>query len=155
MARNELLSSICDAVKIDPATAVQVFAHAGRPVGLSTVMALMSSEEQDGYIPCSDPVLGFFLDGLIIHLRGPREGQSLPADAPTASLTNNAILKKLRIALDLKEDTLVGILGLAGVTISSHELTALFRKPGHKHYKGCNDKLLRDFIRGLAMRQKA
>jgi uncharacterized protein YehS (DUF1456 family) len=155
MARNELLRSICDAVKIDHATVVKVFGHAGRPVGLSTVTALTSSEEQDGYIPCSDPVLGFFLDGLIIHLRGPREGQPLPADTPTASLSNNAILKKLRIALDLKEDDLVGILGLAGVVVSSHELTALFRKPGHKHYKECNDKLLRDFLRGLALRQRA
>ena len=149
MARNELLRSICDAVKMDHATAVQVFGHAGRSVGLSTVTALMSSEEQDGYIPCSDPVLGFFLDGLIIHLRGPRAGQSLPADTPTAALTNNAILKKLRIALDLKEDGLIAIFTAAGLSVSKHDLTALFRKPGHKHYKECNNRLLADFLKGL------
>jgi uncharacterized protein YehS (DUF1456 family) len=155
MARNELLRSICDALKIDDATTIELFGHVGRPVGLSTVTALKMSEDQDDYIPCSDPVMGFFLDGLIIHSRGRREGQLSPADKPPAALTNNAILKKLRIALDLKEDDLIGILKLAGVAISSHELTALFRKPGHKHYKECNDTFLRDFVRGIALRQKA
>jgi uncharacterized protein YehS (DUF1456 family) len=154
MARNELLRSMCDALKIGDATAIEVFGHAGRPVGLSTVTSLKMSEDQDDYIPCSDPVLGFFLDGLIIHFRGRREGQPPPADKPSAALTNNAILKKLRIALDLKEDEMIGILKLAGVAISSHELTALFRKQGHKHYKVCNDTFLRDFIRGIALRQK-
>ena len=154
MARNELLRSLCDALKIDDAATIEVFGHAGRPVGLSTVTALKKTEDQEGYIPCSDPVLAFFLDGLIIHFRGRREGQPPPADKPPAALTNNAILKKLRIALDLKEDDMIGILKLAGFGISSHELTALFRKPGHKHYKESDDTFLRDFIRGIARRKK-
>jgi uncharacterized protein YehS (DUF1456 family) len=154
MARNDLLRSIRDALNIDDATMIQIFSHAGRPVGQSTIIALMKTEDQDDYIPCSDPVLGLFLDGLIIHKRGRQDGQSTPAEKPVPLLTHNAVLKKLRIALDLKEDDLIGILKLAGVVISKHELTALFRKQGHKHYKECNDRFLGDFIKGLALRHK-
>jgi len=155
MARNDLLRSIRDALNIDDATMIQIFGHAGRNVGRSTVVALTNSEERDEYIPCSDPVLGFFLDGLIIHRRGRQEGAPLSAEKPVATLTNNAILKKLRIALDLKEDDLVGILKLAGIVVSTHELTALFRKQGHKHYKECSGQMLLGFLKGLALYCKA
>ena len=152
MANNEVLRSIKDALKMDDATMITAFKLAEREVGQSTIAALLKTEEEDGYIPCSDPILGFFLDGLIIHKRGQQEGKPVPSEKPAAALTNNAILKKLRIALDLKEDDLVGIFKLAGVSMSKHELTALFRKQGHKHYKECNDQALKDFIKGLALR---
>jgi uncharacterized protein YehS (DUF1456 family) len=154
MARNDVLSTVRDALNLDDATMIQIFSYAGRTVGQSTISAMLKTEEQDGYSPCNDPVLGFFLDGLIIHNRGQQEGKPPSAEKPVAVLANNAILKKLRIALDLKEDDLVGILKLAGVTISIHELTALFRKQGHKHYKECSDRFLNDFLKGLALRQQ-
>ena len=152
MARNETLCSIRDALHLDEESMQQIFRQAGREVGRSTITALLKTEEQDEYIPCSDPILGFFLDGLIIHKRGLPDGQPAPVPRPAAALSNNAILKKLRIALDLKEDDLTGILKLAGLTLSKHELTALFRKQGHKHYKECSNQLLRDFLKGLALR---
>jgi uncharacterized protein YehS (DUF1456 family) len=155
MAKNDLLRSIRDALNIDDATMIQIFSHAGRTVGQSTITALLKTEDQDDYIPCSDPVLGFFLDGLNIHNRDRQEGKPVSAVKPVATLTNNAILKKLRIALDLKEDDLVEMLKLAGLMVSKHELTALFRKQGHKHYKECSDKFLRDFLKGLALRQRS
>jgi uncharacterized protein YehS (DUF1456 family) len=154
MSNNFLLRSIRDSLNIDDATMIQIFKQAGREVGQSTISALLKTEEQDGYIPCSNPIMAFFLDGLIIHNRGQQEGKPAPSGKPVATLTNNAILKKLRIALDLKEDDLVGILKLAGITISIHELTALFRKQGHKHYKECSDQFLMDFLKGIALRTK-
>ena len=155
MAKNDLLCSIRDALHIDDATMIRIFSHAGRTVGQSTVAALMMTEDQDGYIPCSDPVLGFFLDGLIIHNRGQQEGKPSPAERPVPVLTHNAVLKKLRIALDLKEDDLVRVFHLAGIAVSKHELTALFRKQGHKHYKECSSQMLGAFLKGLALRSKA
>ncbi|MBC8018805.1 MAG: DUF1456 family protein [Verrucomicrobia bacterium] len=154
MANNDLLRRIRDALNIDDATMIQIFKQAGREVGQSTITAFLKTEEQDDYIPCSDPVFGVFLNGLIIHKRGQQDGAPAPAEKPVAALTNNAILKKLRIALDLKEDDLIGILKLAGVAMTKHELTALFRKQGHKHYKECNNQLLRDFLKGLAIHYK-
>ena len=155
MANNELLRSIRDALELDAATMIQIFKEAGREVGESAVAAFVKTEDEDGYIPCSNPIMGFFLDGLIIHNRGKREGNPAPAEKPLAELSNNTILKKLRIALDLKEEDLIGIFGCAGITITKHELTALFRKPGHKHYKECTSQILSSFIKGVALRRKA
>lgn len=154
MANNELLHSIRDALALDTATMIRIFKAAGREVGASAIDAFLKREDEDDYIPCSNPIMGFFLDGLIVHNRGHREGSPTPAQ-PLAELGNNTILKKLRIALDLKEEDLIGIFGLAGIVMTKHELTALFRKPGHKHYKECSDQLLRGFIRGVALRPKA
>jgi uncharacterized protein YehS (DUF1456 family) len=64
-------------------------------------------------------------------------------------LTNNDILKKLRVALELKDDDIVGILKLAEFDVTKSELTALFRKPDHPNYKECGDQLLRNFLNGL------
>ena len=155
MANNELLRSIRDALELDAATMIQIFKAAGREVGESAIAAFLKTADEDDYIPCSNPIMGFFLDGLIIYNRGQQEGSPTPAEKPLTELSNNAILKKLRIALDLKEDDLVRIFRLAGIVITKHELTALFRKPGHKHYKACTDQLLRSFIKGVALRPKA
>jgi len=150
MANNDILRSIRDALTIDDATMIQIFKHAGREIGQSTISALLASEDEGGYIPCSDPVLGFFLDGLIIHKRGKQEGAPLPATQPVTRLTRNAIVKKLRIALDLKEDDLVSILHAAHIEISKNDLSALFRKEGNKHYKECSEQIFRGFLKGLA-----
>ncbi|MBL0224143.1 MAG: DUF1456 family protein [Geobacteraceae bacterium] len=155
MANNELLRSIRDALELDTATMLRIFRDAGREVGESAIAAFLKNEDEDGYIPCSNPIMGFFLDGLIIHNRGRQEGNTVPAEKPLAELGSNAVLKKLRIALDLKEDDLIEIFSHAGIVLTKHELTALFRKPGHKHYKPCTDKLLSGFIRGVALRRKA
>lgn len=152
MANNDILRSIRDALTIDDAAMLQIFRHAGREMGQSTISALLKTEDEDGYIPCSDPILGFFLDGLIIHKRGRQDGATASAAQPTATLTKNAIVKKLRIALDLKEDDLVSILKSGRVEISKNDLGALFRKEGNKHYKECSDQVFRGFLKGLALR---
>lgn len=151
MAKNVLLRSICGALNLDDAALVQIFRNAGRDVAPSTITAFQKTEKEDGYIPCSDPILGFFLDGLIIHLRGRQEGQPVSAEAPVALLTHNAVLKKLRIALDLKEEGLMDILKRGGITASKNDLTGYFRKPGHKHYKECSEEYLMGFIKGVAL----
>lgn len=155
MANNELLRNIRDALELDTVAMIRIFKAAGREVGESTIAAFLKSEDEDGYIPCSNPVMVFFLDGLIVHTRGQREGSPAPAGKPPAELDNNTVLKKLRIALDLREDDLIGLFALAGTAMTKNELTALFRKPGHKHYKPCSDQLLGRFIAGVALRRKA
>lgn len=64
-------------------------------------------------------------------------------------LTNNDILKKIRVALELKDEDIVHILKLAEFEVSKTELNALFRKPDHPNYKECGDQLLRNFLNGL------
>ena len=155
MDNNELLRMIRDALTIDDAAMIRIFKESGRDVGQSTIDALLKMVDEDGFIPCSDPIMGFFLDGLIIHKRGRQEAAPAPAAQPPAPLTNNAVVKKLRIALDLKEDDVISILATARIQISKNDLGALFRKVGNKHYKECNDQLLKGFMEGLAIRNKA
>lgn len=93
-----------------------------------------------------DSVLAAFLNGFIVARRGRRDG---PQRAPETVLGNNLILVKLRIALDLQADELHSLIGSDDVHLSRHELSALFRKPGHKHYRECTDELLESFLDGM------
>ena len=69
-------------------------------------------------------------------------------------MKNNDILKKLRIALNLKDTDIIEILKLADFEISKTELSALFRKEDHKNYKECGDQILRRFLNGLIVRNR-
>ena len=37
-----------------------------------------------------------------------------------------------------------------GVEVSNSELSAVMRREGHRNYKPCGDRYLRNFLRGLA-----
>ena len=69
-------------------------------------------------------------------------------------MTNNDILKKIRVALNLKDTDIIDILRLADFEITKTELSALFRKEGHKNYKECGDQILRRFLNGLIIRNR-
>ena len=64
-------------------------------------------------------------------------------------LTNNDILKKLRVALKLKDDDIIEILKLSDFRISKSELGAFFRAEDSPKYKQLQDQILRNFLNGL------
>jgi uncharacterized protein YehS (DUF1456 family) len=64
-------------------------------------------------------------------------------------MTNNDILKKLRVALELKDDDIIEILKLSDFAVTKSELGAIFRKEDHPNYMPCGDQLLRNFLNGL------
>lgn len=66
-------------------------------------------------------------------------------------MTNNDILKKLRVALSLRDDEIIAILKLVDFNISRSELSAFFRKEGHPNYRECGDQVLRNFLNGLVL----
>lgn len=65
------------------------------------------------------------------------------------ALTNNDIMKKLRVALQLRDDDIIHILSLADYQITKSELGAIFRNEEHEKYMPCGDQLLRNFLNGL------
>ncbi len=69
--------------------------------------------------------------------------------------SNNVILKKLRIALNLKEEDLLEIFELADFEMTKPQITAMFRKKGHKHYKECQDQMMKKFLAGLAIKMRS
>ncbi len=66
-------------------------------------------------------------------------------------LTNNDVLKKLRVALELKDEDVIHILSLVDFEISKAEIGALYRKEDHPNYRACGDQLLRNFLNGLVI----
>jgi uncharacterized protein YehS (DUF1456 family) len=133
---------------------IEIFKLADHEIEQSNLTGLLKKEDEEGFVNCGDAVLGYFLDGLILHKRGRKEIKPGETRRSDSRLTNNSILKKLRIALELKEDDILAILRLADVDISKSELTALFRKEGHKNYKECGDQFLRKFLKGLSIRYR-
>ena len=99
--------------------------------------------------PLTDFALATFLNGLIAQRRGRRDGPQPPAER---ALTNNEVLRKLKIAFELKTDEIRAIYALIGKTVSEHELTAFFRRPDSRQYRACNDQYLRWFLSGLQKR---
>lgn len=152
MNNNDILRRVRYALDISNPGMIEIFSLAGCTLELPTVLKLLKKDEEEDFIPCSNPLLAFFLDGLIIHKRGQKETnvtQPLPTTTP---LNNNTILKKLRIALNFKEEDMISTMKAAGVVLSKSELSALFRNREHKHYKECGDQFLRNFLNGLTSR---
>jgi uncharacterized protein YehS (DUF1456 family) len=69
-------------------------------------------------------------------------------------LTNNDILKKLRVALKLRNDDIIEILKLVDFKISRGALGDLFRSPGHPNYVEAGDQILRKFLDGLIIKHR-
>lgn len=127
---------------------VEIIKLANFDTDIKSVISFLKKEDEDGYQVCSDIILAHFLDGLIIFKRGSDR------ETPTLELpiTNNLILKKLRVAFSLKEEELLEIFKSENFNISRSELSALLRKKGHINYRECGDQILRNFLKGLKKR---
>jgi len=125
---------------------ISIFHQADFSVTRAEISDWLKKEDDPGCRVCTDSHLAFFLNGLINETRGKKEGGQ---PEPEKNLSNNAILFKLKIALNLKAEEVLYILSLADATISKHELSAFFRKPGSRQYRKCNDQILRNFLTGL------
>ncbi|WP_395810773.1 DUF1456 family protein [Daejeonella sp.] len=64
-------------------------------------------------------------------------------------MSNNDIMKKLRVALKLNDQEIVEILKLVDFSITKAELGAIFRNKEHENFKPCGDQILRNFLNGL------
>lgn len=110
----------------------------------------LREEEHPLFVACPDAALVRFLDGLILLRRGPSpDGSRRPFEKHSS---NNLVLKKLRVAFNLKDDDMHAIFEDAGLPLSKPELSALFRDPGHKNYREAGDQALRNFLKGLTAR---
>ncbi len=154
MTYNDILRRFRYALNINDPTMMEIFRQAEYPVDLPGLKDLLKKEDEPGYVVCSSKILGSFLDGFIIYKRGRQERSAGQARRPDPQLTNNVILRKIRIALELREDDMLGILKRANINFSKSELSAFFRDKDHKNYKACGDQFLRNLLKGLAVRQR-
>jgi uncharacterized protein YehS (DUF1456 family) len=123
---------------------------ANGPIDRPMVQAMLRKDDEAGFMAVSDEVLAHFLDGLVLARRGRDPQRPLPPiELP---LYNNTILKRLRVAFELRDEDILAMLQGVGHPISKPELTALFRKSDHNNYRRCGDQLLRQFLKALTLR---
>jgi uncharacterized protein YehS (DUF1456 family) len=120
------------------------------PISREEVQALLLKEGEPGFVACSNKLLALFLDGLVLHRRG--RDDSRPPRPLEQRVTNNVVLKKLRVAFELKDVDMHQIMDSVGFPLSKPELSALFRQSDHKNFRLCGDQVLRNFLKGLTLR---
>ena len=151
MTNNDIMRRVRYIFDFNDSTMIALFGLADQQVTREQVSAWLKKEDDPGYEKCGDRLLAIFLNGLIIDKRGKREG---PQPKPESRLNNNIIFMKLKIALNLKAEDVLAILGLAEFCLSKHELSAFFRKSGHKQYRECQDQVLRNFLKGMQLKYR-
>ncbi len=148
MTHNDILRRLRYALNINDATIAETVARTGRKTTADEVVNWLKREDESGYAELSPALLCRFLDGLIIDRRGPHPSGKIPE--PLEFLSNNEILKKLRIALEFQADDMVAIFKRVEFTVTKAELGAFFRRPDHRNFRKCPEQVLKKFIKGLS-----
>lgn len=64
-------------------------------------------------------------------------------------MSNNDIMKKLRVAMKFTDTDIIHVLSLVDFRVTKTELSAIFRNEDHPNFKPCGDQILRNFLNGL------
>ncbi len=147
MKINDILFKIKTALSLDNKTLLKAYALVEYEMSEERLENILKRHQAEGYEEATYEELGLFLDGLVILKRG--EPTTPSNDDEVFELTNNLILKKLRVAMELKEAELIIVFALAEVNITKRQIGSLFRKEGGKNFKVCSDELLLAFLDGL------
>jgi len=146
MRINDILFKIKTALHLDDTEMIEAYTLVAYPMSPQRLTAILKRRQDRGYESATYEELGVFLDGLIALKRG--EPPKIP-QAEDVPLSNNLILKKLRIALNLKEAELMIIFALVDAPLTRRQIGSLFRAENHKNFKACSDELLMLFLEGL------
>jgi len=151
MTNNDVLRRLRYAFDIKDSKMIEIFSLGDQEVTRAEVSQWLKKDDDPDFKNCSDKLMASFLNGLIVKNRGPRDGEPMVAEK---RINNNIILKKLKIALDLKSEDVLDTLKLSDFRLSKNELSAFFRKTDHKHFRPCMDQVLRNFLEGLKIRHR-
>lgn len=151
MNNNDIMRRIRFTFDYSDSEMINIFALADFEVFRADISDWLKRDDDPEFLELKDIQLAVFLNGLIVLNRGRKEG---PQPEPETRLNNNAIFRKLKIALNLKDDDILDILALVDMNISKHELSAFFRNPTQIQYRPCNDQMLRKFLMGMQKKFK-
>ena len=147
MTFNDVLRRLRFTLHINNEAIIDLCAKGGKELLPAKLDQYLKREDEEEYEECSAEDGSAFLDGLIIWKRGPSDGA--PKAKGKVVLDNNIILRKLRIAFELRDTDMLRVLELAEMQISKSELSAFFRTPKHRNYMEVQSQLLRRFMVGL------
>ncbi|WP_373750240.1 DUF1456 family protein [Jeotgalibaca porci] len=155
MDNNDRLTRLRYALNIKDNDMVEIFRLGGATVTKEQVRAMTKRDEEGDYEKeLADETFERFLNGMITSQRGVQEGAPEPKFELHHGNANNLLLKKVKIALSLTGDDMLEILDSVEARISKSELGAVLRKEGHRNYKECGDRYVRNFLKGLALRYR-
>ena len=146
MNPNSVFFKLTTALKLDVDTIHQAYALENFEIEKEHIKNILKHPQDKGSEYCTYEELGVFLDGLILLKRG---ASSQKQSDKVVDLTNNLILKKIRIAMELKDVEIEMIFALVDLSLSKQERASLFRSEAHKNFQACPDELLVHFLHGL------
>ncbi|MDA9951398.1 DUF1456 family protein [Oligoflexaceae bacterium] len=151
MNHNDILRRSRFIFNLRDAEMQSIFALVNHQISTAHLRALLQADEDPEFVLCKDRELALFLNGLIIKNRGARDESPVKIEQ---RISNNIILRKFKIALDMKTEDVLSTLELADFKMGASELTAFFRKADHKNYRKCKDQILRKFMIGLQLKYR-
>ena len=150
MINNDVLRSLAYSLNLGDKKIIEIIHLAGLKIELNQIQSFMKNDEDPNYIICDDHIMAHFLDGLIYFKRGKDDSRPvIPFELP---ISNNLVLKKMKVAFQLKEEDMHLVLEKANYPIGRAEMSAFLRKRGHENYRECGDQVLRYFLKGLKLR---
>jgi len=149
MTNNDSFRSLRYTFNLNDKKMIKIFSLGNLDVTREQVSQWLKRDDDPDYKSLKGSEFASFLNGLIIKNRGKRD--DAPPPEPESWMTNNLILKKLKIALELRSDDIKDLMALSNFPISDSELSAFFRKRDHKHFRQCQDQFLRLFLKGLQL----
>jgi len=151
MTNNDVLRRLRYTFGYTDSKMISFFKSAGVEVTRAEVSDWLKADEDESFVELEDKMLAVFLNGLIVDKRGKKEG---PQPEPETFLNNNDVLKKLKIAFELKSEDIIELYQIAGKQVSKHELSAFLRRPTQPQYRELMDQYLRNFLYGLQLKYK-
>ncbi len=149
MTNNDVLKKIRYTFDYSDSQMIEVFEKGDLTVDRAQVSNWLKKEDAEDYKNIYDKQLAHFLNGFIVTRRGKKDDTKIVAEQ---SLNNNIILRKMKIALNLKVEGIISYLNEAGIQASKSEITAFFRKPEQSQYRLCKDQFLRNFLMGMQLK---
>jgi len=147
MTHNAALRSIATALRMNEDKVLEVVRLGGGDVDAAAVSSWLKGDGEAGGAACPDKAMAQFLNGLVVSRRGTQPGQ---APAPLEPVvTNNVILKKVRVALNLQDRDVAAFFVRAGANVTKSERAAFFRRRDDSNYRECGDAVLLKFLASL------
>ena len=126
---------------------MNIFFKAEKHVTREQICDWLKRDDQPTFKKLRDVELSTFLNGLIHEKRGKKEG---PAPVPEKNVSNNLILRKLKIALNFQAEDVPCCHGSRRAELKQARIECFFFESLHtSNYRECRDQVLRNFLTGL------
>ncbi|MDR1834327.1 MAG: DUF1456 family protein [Fusobacteriaceae bacterium] len=153
MQNNKVLKDVRYALRLRNKKLEKIFELGDIRISEDEIEKLLSKDKTREFLNCNNKYLHGFLNGLIKYYRGDGTEEMRRKRTRFVRITkinaNNLVLKKIKVALSLRNEDVADIFKLGEIDITNSELNGIFRNERSRIYRKCGDKYLRKFLKGL------